>query len=210
MRSVLAGITTIMLLALSTPARADASAPPHPDGITVELVTANGTGCGGILPTVSVTPDGSGFKVYYDTYVAAVGAGARPVESRRNCHLGLLIHVPSGYTWAIDEVTHDGLVDLEPGATAMFRHTHYIAGQAPKPLASHSFHGPVTDLWRAIDAYPQDELVYTPCGLTPLLNIRTELRAAIGTSDPAKASFIAIESEFFADATYRLAWKRCP
>jgi hypothetical protein len=99
-----------------------------PGEVTAELVTVNGSGCYRGTVAVAVSPGNATFHLIYSDYLAAVGAGARPTDFRKNCQLAVKVNVPQGFTFGIVQVDHRGFTHLEPGATGTLRRNHSFQG----------------------------------------------------------------------------------
>ncbi|WP_131743250.1 DUF4360 domain-containing protein [Actinomadura roseirufa] len=183
-------------------------AEPTPDGVSVEVVTVNGSGCPAGTASASVSEDRTAFSVTYDDFLAFAGADANPTGFRKNCQLNLKVHVPQGYTYAVKGIRHRGFAGVESGATALLRTNYYFQGSPQNSVVSHTIRGRYLGNWVYDDDVAQDQLVYKPCGEERNLNINTELRVDTGTSDEAKISFVALDSQR-GSARYDFAWKRC-
>jgi len=200
------GIALVILLVGSS---ASADAPPA-DRVVVDTVTVNGTGCPPGTVAVSVSPDNTAIGVTYSSYVAAVGVGASPTDFRKNCNLNLLVHVPSGFTYAIAAVDYSGAALLAAGASAVLRTRLFFQGQPAPTLVDHSLSGRFDDLWWFTDTVDPAALVFAPCDSQPHLNIATEVRVTLGTSDPATTtSLMAMDGIETAPHMYHLVWKHC-
>jgi hypothetical protein len=203
---------------LGSPASAAGSAslelevPPPTDRIVIDVVTVNGTGCPAGTATVAMSPDNTAFTVTYSAYTALVGVGSTTTDWRKNCQLNLIVHVPSGFTYAINKVDYRGFASLEAGASATQRANYYFQGQTQTAYISHPFTGPLGDDWQTSDEVPVAALVWAPCGALRNLNINTELRVAAGTSNTATTtSFITMDSTDGAINTiYHFQWANCP
>ncbi|MEQ4300727.1 DUF4360 domain-containing protein [Plantactinospora sp. B6F1] len=184
---------------------------PPAEKIVIEVITINGSGCPAGTAAVAVAPDNTAFTVTYSDYLAQVGVGARPTDSRKNCQLALQVHVPEGFTYAILQADYRGYAYLENGATAVARANYYFQGSSPTTYRSHSFSGPLNDSWQTTDTEELTSVSYAPCGEMRFLNINTELRVNVGTSNPATTtSFMAMDSTDGAINTiYHFAWKKC-
>jgi len=203
---------------LGSPASAAGSAslelevPPPTDRIVIDVVTVNGTGCPAGTATVAMSPDNTAFTVTYSAYTALVGVGSTTTDWRKNCQLNLIVHVPSGFTYAINKVDYRGFASLEAGSSAIQRANYYFQGQTQTAYISHPFTGPLGDDWQTSDEVPVAALVWAPCGALRNLNINTELRVAAGTSNTATTtSFITMDSTDGAINTiYHFQWANCP
>ncbi|MGW6781563.1 DUF4360 domain-containing protein [Streptomyces sp. NPDC054987] len=212
-RSLRTGITaaaaTATLLTLSPSAGASPSAPL--DQVSVDVATVNGSGCRPGSAAVAVSPDNSAFTVTYSEYLAQAGGGAPAVEGRKNCLLSLVVHVPQGYTYAIAQVDYRGFGSLQPGAVGTQKASYYFQGMSQTAYRTHRFDGALDDNWQATDTTGIEALVWSPCGEQRNFNINTELRAEVGTSDPSKTSFMALDStDGSINSVYHFSWKQCP
>ncbi|GAA3837778.1 DUF4360 domain-containing protein [Saccharothrix violaceirubra] len=195
---------TAAVLALSTVAPVHRVADPP---LHVDLVSAVGSGCRGAF--VGVAADNRSFEIGFGDFVALVD-GHRPVD-RKSCRLGLRIVLPAGYTYGIAGATYRGYVDLRPGAAASHRAKHHIQGGIGLGGVESRFAGPRVEEWQADYAPDLPMIVYAPCGERRDLIVDSELRAALGTSNPATPSGIAADT--VADRpghmVFRLATKAC-
>ncbi|TCO44712.1 DUF4360 domain-containing protein [Actinocrispum wychmicini] len=185
---------------------------PPPDKIIIDVVTINGSGCRPGTAAVAVSDDNTAFTVTYSEFLAQVGVGAKPTDSRKNCQLSLKVHVPQGFTYAIAAADYRGFAQLASGATALERANYYFQGNSPTAFVEHPFSGPMTDDWQKTDTTDIAALVFLPCGELRNFNINAEVRAGVGTSDPRKTtSFIAMDStDGSITTTYHFHWKNCP
>jgi hypothetical protein len=186
---------------------AHAEAPPS-EPIVLDI-TANGTGCfaGGGSMAVTMAPDNTAFTVTYDPFLAQVGVGARSVDFRKTCQLSVFVHAPPGFTYAVAAADYAGFASLAAGATAVARTSYSFQGQVPTTTITHPFSGPFLDFWQFRDVIDVASLLFAPCGAQRNVNILTDLRVNVGTSDPATTtSFFELDPP----VTYHLVWKRCP
>jgi hypothetical protein len=203
-----------LLASLLTPSLADdateAAAPPS-ERISVEVVAVNGSGCPAGTAAVAAASDNSAFTVTYSRYLAQVGVGAGVTDFRKNCQLGLLVHVPQGFTFAVAQADYRGFAHLMSGATALQRAGYYIQAEPATTYVNHSFRGPYSDYWQTTDRADVATLIYSPCGQDTILNANTELRVSAGSSDSSKTtSFIAMDSaDGSIKTTYHFSWKTC-
>ncbi|HKT03203.1 MAG TPA: DUF4360 domain-containing protein [Rugosimonospora sp.] len=186
--------------------------PPPTDKIVIDLVTVLGSGCPAGTAAVAVAPDNTAFTVTYSSYLAQVGVGAMPTDFRKNCQLSLLVHVPSGFTFAISEADYRGFAALASGASGMERANYYFQGFPQTTMISHTFNGPMMDDWEANDITDVAQLVYMPCGVQRDFNINTQLQVAAGTSNTkTTTSFMTMDStDFSLVTTYHFSWLTCP
>jgi hypothetical protein len=208
---VIGSMVASLLSPPATPALIVFPAPPA-NQIVIEVVTVNGSGCPAGTAAVAVSPDNTAFTVTYSSYMAMVGFGSVPTDFRKNCQLNLRVHVPQGFTYAIAQTDYRGFASLAAGATALERANYYFQGSSQTAFISHPFTGALDDNWQTTDIVDVAALVYAPCGEQRNLNINTELRVALGSSNPGTTtSFMSMDSTDGAINTiYHFAWKQCP
>ncbi|GAA1899497.1 DUF4360 domain-containing protein [Streptantibioticus ferralitis] len=213
LKSMFVGGAAAALLAvpLSPSASAHITDPP-PGKIVIDLVTVNGSGCPAGTAAVAVSPDNTAFTVTYSDYLAQVGVGSRPTDFRKNCQLGLDVHVPQGFTYAVAEADYRGYAHLANGASGLERANYYFQGMQQTGYNEHPFSGAMDQDWQTTDTTDVASLVYAPCGEERNFNINTELRVNAGTSDPTTTnSFMAMDStDGSINTIYHFAWKQCP
>ncbi|MBW5425909.1 DUF4360 domain-containing protein [Streptomyces sp. BG9H] len=184
---------------------------PPPDKIVIEVATVNGSGCPRGTAAVAVSEDNTAFTVTYSDYLARAGGGADPTAFRKNCQLNLIVYVPQGFTYAIASADYRGYASLQPGAKGIEKASYYFQGSPSTAAITHEFKGAHHDNWQATDTTDWAQLVWAPCGERRNFNINTELRVDVGTSDPAKSSFMTMDSTDGDISTeYHMAWKECP
>jgi hypothetical protein len=203
---------SLVILSLSLSASSAYADPPPSDHIVIDIITVIGSGCPAGTAAIAISPDNTAFTVTYSNYMAQVGVGAKPTDLRKNCQLNILVHVPMGFTYAIASADYRGFASLARGATGLERANYYFQGQTPTTFVEHPYVGPYLDDWQATDQTSLAALVFAPCGVQRNLNINTELRVAVGTSDPTRTtSFMQMDStDGQITTTYHFAWQQCP
>ncbi|WP_207400750.1 DUF4360 domain-containing protein [Actinomadura roseirufa] len=217
MRKGIAGPAVVVCgLAMTTVSvvPAAASAPrsgPGPSGVTIEIAAVNGSGCPPGTAGVALSEDRNTFTVTHRGYSARVGDGSKPTDFLRNCLLGVRVHVPRGFTYAISSADHRGYASLQPGAEAMLYTRYYFQGAPGTTDITHRLPGPFKRYWQFVDEVPVPELVWRPCGEERNFNIVTELQVNAGSSDPSAVSYISTSgADGNSVMTYQFAWKTCP
>ena len=206
------GTTTVVALLISAiipTGTAEFTSPPS--GITVDVVTVNGSGCPAGTASVAPSTDGRSFRVSFSDFLAQSGPGAKPTDFRKNCQLSLRVNYPQGFTYGIAQADYRGFAHLVAGAKGTEKASYYFSG-SPSTGATHPFSGPLSDYWQATDKTEVASIVYAPCGEQRIFNVNTELRVSAGTSDISKTtSFMAMDStDGSVKTTFHFAWKRCP
>ncbi|MFC4055719.1 DUF4360 domain-containing protein [Actinomadura syzygii] len=185
-----------------------AAAPDAPEGVSVDVVTVNGSGCRAGTWSVDVSDDRTAFTVSYSDFVATAGGDTSPTEMRKNCQINLRVNAPSDYTYGITGLDHEGYARLREGATATQLTNVYFQGSPEtQQLGNHQLRGRYRGGWAFQDRVSPQQTVYKPCGEERNLNINTELRVDAGSSD-AWTSYISTDSTH-GSAKYLFAWKRC-
>ncbi|MFH9015241.1 DUF4360 domain-containing protein [Streptomyces sp. NPDC017943] len=184
---------------------------PPPDKIVIKVATVNGSGCPQGTAAVAVSEDNTAFTVTYSDYLAQAGGNSDPTAFRRNCQLNLIVHVPSGFTYAIASADYRGFAALQRGASATQRASYYFQGSSSTAYRNHPFSGPYNDNWQATDETDWAQLVWAPCGVQRNFNINTEIRVNAGTQSADKVSFMTMDStDGDISTVYHMAWKECP
>jgi hypothetical protein len=200
----------LALASLTSPASAHMRATPPPDKMIIDVVMANGSGCPKDTAYVLPAPDNTAFTVTYSNYIAQVGAGSGADEFRRNCQLALNVHVPQGYTYAIAKADYRGYARLQTGAWGYEQANYYFQGESHTTRSRHDFRGYYDNDWQASDVVGIESLSWAPCGGKRFLNVNTELRVGMGTSDPKLNSQLTMDSTDTSISTiYHVAWKKC-
>ncbi|TDD98108.1 DUF4360 domain-containing protein [Actinomadura rubrisoli] len=182
-----------------------------PNGVTISIATVNGSGCPPETVAIALSAGHDAFTVTYSKYLAQAGGASAPTDARKNCQINMIVHVPPGFTYAISSTDYRGYAGLQKGANATQLASYYFHGDPRPRQYSHSLSGPYKMSWKTTDKPDVSQLVYKPCDEERSLNINTEVRVDLGTSDPAKVSFIAVDSaDSTIKTTYHFAWKRCP
>jgi hypothetical protein len=176
------------------------------EAITVQVLTANGSGCPAGTAAVRPQSDRTGFSVSYSAFTAAAGAGANATDMRKNCQLSLLVNVPQGFTFAIASADYSGYAHLAKGATGLHRTNYYFQGTADNSYSDHTFSGPLTSRWRTSDV--ETAPIYAPCGTSRVLNVNTELRIDDGSSTDASAMAM-VASSGDVNSLFHFSWQRC-
>jgi hypothetical protein len=207
-------IATLLSIALAVSAVAAPAAAAEDEvpaqRVTVEIVSANGSGCPVGTTEIDVAEDNTTFAVIHRSFVAKAGGGADPTDARQNCQLALQVDVPPGFTFGIVRADYRGHIGLQSGAIASQRANYYFQGSSQTTSRVHPFKGPLHDEWQTTDIVDPASIVFAPCGEKRLFNIIAELRVATGTSSPSATSWISMDSpDRNPNSRYHFAWKRC-
>jgi hypothetical protein len=203
-----AAIAGVALALVAQPLVSSPAVAPPTGKVTIDVITVNGSGCPAGTTAVAVSPDNTAFTVTYSEYLAQAGGGASATARRKNCQLGLQVHVPGGFTFAVGSADYRGFAHLEPGASALTKANYYFQGDSANQAVSHNLSGPYDDDWQSSDVIESASMVFRPCGVDRNLNVNTELRVNAGFN--GAASYIQMDSADGSVSTvYHFAWKKC-
>jgi len=185
--------------------------PPGPplDQIYIQSISYAGTGCAPGTLTPELNDDRTAFTLRFHQFTAIVGPGLPLTDSRKNCQVNVLFHVPAGYTYAFSGVEQGGHLDLAAGARGMVKTHFYARGQAPSASVWTIFTGPATMDWQVRDEVEPIALVWAPCGVARSMNINTQAQVQRSNAVPVPTSFISVDRESL-DQRYSLVWRQCP
>lgn len=180
-----------------------------PDSPGILSATANGTGCPRGTALASVGPDMQTLTVHFSHFEAIVNKNT--TQAVKDCQIAIKTNPVEGYSYAVSEVLSQGYAYLEAGQNARQISNHYVQG-APVQAAEARTElvGPYDDVYTFEDTVRTSDQVWTPCGASRALNVRTTLRL---TNPDKKDGYMTLaQYETSADSKMRvkLAWRRCP
>jgi Domain of unknown function (DUF4360) len=175
-------------------------------GITLEVVSVNGSGCPGGAD-VKADRDGTGFRIKYSNFrvdAPATSAATNPT-TRKNCQLGVEVSYPSGVTFAIASADYWGKVQLGASQKAKVGWNYYQQADTNNKRVERVINGPTSGTWAT--THVADELFWTPCGgSSEIININTELIVA----GKGKGNFISLSgSDADVNTLVNLEWRDC-
>jgi len=206
--AIAAATFSVLAAMLGAPAAQPQRAAPPEGAVSIDVVTANGSGCPPGTTAVDVTSGNDAFVVTYGAYHAQVGVGAGPTDFRKNCQLNVVVRMPEGYRYAINGVEHRGRVSLAAGASGVQRSNYYYAGVPANASREHRFTGPFDEQWQTVDEFDPASLIFSPCGAVRNLNINTELRVIAGTSDRTTTNS-SMTMDSTTSSIYHFIWRTC-
>jgi hypothetical protein len=180
-----------------------------PDSPGIFSATANGTGCPRGTAVAYVSPDMQTLTVRFSDFEAIVDKSR--TEAVKDCQIAIRTNPVEGYSYTVSEVSSQGYACLEAGQNARQISMHYVQG-APVQAAEARTElvGPYDDVYTFQDTVRTSDQVWTPCGASRALNVRTTLRL---TNAGKKDGYITLaQYDTSADSKMRvkLAWRRCP
>ncbi|MFI0482847.1 DUF4360 domain-containing protein [Actinomadura sp. 9N215] len=207
-----AGGAALAVLAAGAAVPAAASGPRPvrgPDGVAFEVVRSNGAGCLPGTAAVDLSDDAESFTVDYGDHTAQAGGASEPADARSLCQITLKAHLPEGFTYAISQTDYRAHANLQSGAKAVLKATYFFQAGWPPKITTLDLAGPYDEKFQITERIPADQIVWKPCGSERDLTLHSDLRVDKGTSDPAKASFLSMNSAGGGKTTYHLVWKFC-
>jgi hypothetical protein len=180
-------------------ASASAGAPaPAADGVTVQLVTANGSGCPPGSITVAPVDTGDAFTVLFSQFDAYGG-------TNKNCLIVVKIGVPAGWTYAVYGIINRGFAQLDAGATGQINMDSWFTGFPWTVSESKTLTGPYRARWQTENF--AGALTWAPCS-GRAYNMNIDDTISVVGPNTSSVSFHA--ADISASVLYQLRLRRCP
>jgi hypothetical protein len=198
-------------MTLLPPPPLEAAQQPPPGSITISFASVNGSGCPFGTAAIALDPGATFMTVTYSQFLAQVGVGAMPTDSRKNCQAAIKVHAPQGWTFAIEKTDYRGYANLQPGAYGVERANYYFQGMSQTAYQQHAFYGPLQNDWQTTDLVGITALVFRPCGEERNFNINAQLAVYPGWSNTnTTTSYMTMDSTDVDFSTvYHFSWRRC-
>ena len=191
---------------------AEAQAQSAPDYVRVRSISYAGTGCPAGTVATNISPDRQGLRILFDQFIAEVGPGVPFNQKRKNCQLNIDLDFPSGWSYTVRTMDHQGYVALERGVKATQAVSYYFQGQSATARLSTKFTGPIDQDYQIRDTLGSSAEVWSPCGAQRALNINTQVNLN-NSGASHKHGIITVER---GDGAFPsglgglgLAWRRC-
>lgn len=191
------------------PAFADS---PDPSQIFIEKVKYNGTGCRPGSVASNVSGDAKAFTLLFDDYVVDTSnkgkpdpdSSPEPSPAQRACNIGVDMHVPPGWSFALFSLDVRGFAHLRKKATGFQRTAYFFKGNE-KEIGRLEIKGPKEEDYFHRTVTPLNQVEFSPCeGKVRNLMIRTSIRVqgrGLLTVDSADGEL---------KQTYGIVWRKCP
>jgi hypothetical protein len=211
MRTRLIGLLPgIFALLASDRANAQAAALPDPDQVYIAGLAYNGTGCPSGTAGAHVAPDGTSFTMAFTKLVASAGPGLPLSSGRKNCAISLQLHIPGGFSVAIQSVEYVGKVQLDAGVTASQVTTNWFQGSLLQEQTSMAFAGPLAaEPYDRMDTVPMQNLVFSPCGGVRTSNINVEARVNNAANPSGKGSLSVDAASGTVETIFHISFQPC-
>lgn len=195
-----------------------------PQGVFIQGVDANGTGCPSGSFAATVSPDGQSFSILLDNYIAETNLNT-PV-SRQACEFQINFYVPKGWSFAVTSADYRGFAYAELGAIVTHQTLYSFDGSTPRKarkkledrLDHHSFNvfeikGPYNDNYLIHQALELKSAAWAPCNAveSQTLSVSTVLTAKNhhhGTNVISQISLDSIDGSLQSQK-YQISWRRC-
>jgi hypothetical protein len=190
-----AAIAAMSLLAPLAPTAAQAT-PAAPPKITLQVISAFGSGCPKDTTDAVNTEDGTAFSLAYSQFRVSGG-------DYKSCRVVIRLAVPQGWTYAIYSVINRVTPDLAAGGSARLQMNAWFTGYPWNASDDNSISGPRTTLWTSTST--PGSLTYAPCNQSFDLVVNDTLRI----SGPKSNSAELIDTDVRASTVFNLMWKKC-
>lgn len=190
MAAVAAGVLLVVPFA---PSAANAAAPSN---ITLQVMSAFGSGCPAGTTEAVPTADNQAFSLAYSQFRVYGG-------DYKSCRVVVRVMVPAGWTYAVYSVINRVTPDLATGSSARLQMNAWFTGYSWTASADRSVSGPKTSLWTMTST--PDSLIYAPCNQSYDLNVNDTLRVTGASSNSAEL----IDTDVRASTIFNLVWKQC-
>jgi hypothetical protein len=182
-----------------------------PPGTFFAQVKANGSGCPAGTWDASIAPDGQTFTVTFSQYEVSVNPGQ--LLSMKDCALGIRLHSPQGYSYAVGDFYYSGYAYLDRAGMKGRQTTKYYFQGNPAPADSASklvdIAGPYDSDFVFQEQVGITDQVWSACGTERDLNVQSRLRLL---NDPRKKG-TGIMNTLSVDGNvqlqFHLSWKKC-
>lgn len=169
--------------------------------------THGGSGCPAGSVGTALNDSGTELSVFFDDFMVEAGGVTGKRVGRKNCSVGIPVHVPQGFSIALVDVDYRGYTYLPRGTRAMFSAEYFFAGSRG-PRLRKSFRGELDDEYLITDNLIARALVWSKCGADTILRINTSMTAisnrwlddVLATVDSADIS---------TGVVYQIQWRRC-
>lgn len=198
-----------VLLALVMGLTGTAAMADIPDGnVYIRNIIYGGPGCPQGSVSQLVSPDKQSFTLLFDEYAAEIGPGIPRLKNRKSCQLAVDLSFPSGWSFSLATLDYRGFASLDSGVTGTQVASYYFQGQGYTGTFSTDIRGPYDDNYQVRDQIGLNAMVWSPCGATRALNIKTEVRlAARSSASKGVMTMDSVDGEV--KQVYGLNWRRC-
>jgi hypothetical protein len=147
------------------------------------------------------------FVVYFSNYTAQQGPGIVMSERRKNCNIGVQMHLPQGFQFSIANVRYLGYAEMPYGVRGRQRSTYEFPFHSNAVTLQSLVYGPYSGGYERTDNLGISSVVWSPCGMDAPLNIRTQV--ALEGSQYPSAYMTTDQIDGRVRQIYGLSWRAC-
>lgn len=166
------------------------------------------------------------FTLIFDSFMAQTGPGTTPAQGRSFCQINMLLDYPAGFQYSVLSTTYRGYVNLDAGVSGTLGALYYFSGRMLACLllpnyvlticpanqqqvsTQSNYNGPVNNFFTAASNIGVTSVVWSPCGATWPLNIRTSI--SVSSSNPSARGLFEDDSlDTSIEYVTGVSWRRC-
>jgi len=183
------------------------AAPPL---FNITSLGVNGSGCPPGSAFYVLSSDRQSVTITFSVFGAEAGPGIFIAESRKNCQATFGLHVPAGFSFAVQTVDYRGYYQLDNKVTASQNAIYYFQGALNQATASRSLAGPVDGAeYTYRDTFNIVNTSYSPCGEDTVLNINSAVQVS-NSGNKQGSGFITEDSvDASLTQTFNFNWLTC-
>lgn len=117
----------LLILAQTAPDDED-----FPD-ITINTVSAEGSGCPSGEFSISISPDRTVVTLGFNEFTLGIGQGWTRADRQKTCNIHLNVHYPPGYSYGVIKTTYHGFAQLDEGVNGVFETEYIMADEEGDP-----------------------------------------------------------------------------
>lgn len=178
------------------------------DNVYINRIVYGGNGCPQGTVSELVSPDKQSFTLLMDEYIAELGPYIERAANRKSCQIGVELVVPAGWSYSVATIDYRGYANLDPGVTGTHMASYYFQGQGTTGRFASNFAGPYVNNYQVRDTIGLEAQVWSPCGQTRALNIKSEVRLAARNRN-AQGVMTVDSVDGTVAMKYGIVWRRC-
>lgn len=174
--ALLIAAAAVSLLTSSAPS--SAAEPGTAPDLTIQLLSANGSGCPADSPT-KVTADvrsGGAITVKYPDFTVSG-------RDYATCVVVLGVAVPEGWTYAVPSIENLAWLELAGDGSARLQTNAWFTGFSWTVSDDNKVSGPFYNYWETMGT--PDEMLWAPCGASFNLNVAETMRVTGSSANSA-------------------------
>ena len=180
---------------------------PPSGAVYVNGISAGGSGCAQNTFSTYLSEDQQAFTLMFDAYTAVQSRGSNPMAARSFCNINLDLHIPHGWQFTIFKVDYRGYASIDAGLRGVVQSSYRFSGGPSTRNLTQTLVGPVSTDYLKSDTVGITSEVWSPCGISRALNIKSEVRLEGNRNASGLLTVDTIDGEF--KQIYALKWRRC-